>query len=534
MHNKPNAKQPNTALRIALSYVIIGSIWIVLSDEIMELLHISNLIRIHTSKGIFYVFITAFILYFWVKRAKKDLTESEERYRILVEHLPEPIVVYCEEAIVFINPAGAKVFGAANVQHMIGTPIARLVQNDFKLLFSTQHGVPSEHIFQRVDGQAIDVEVTCVPIAYMGKPAMQLLCRDITERKRNERKLAENEQAIKSLVDHNPDAIFSLDLSAHMVSANPAIVRIVGYQLDELLGQSFCQFINEPDRKPAKVVFDQSLQGESQSIEIKILHKDGSHISVNLKMVPIIVSGQVIGVYGIAKDITELKRTAELLLKSEKLSVVGQLAAGVAHEIRNPLTSLRGFVQLYSKKIDHAYYEIMLSELDRINDIVSEFLVIAKPQAVVFEMNDIRKMLDDVIALLDTEAILRDVQIKAELAPDIPLVYCQQNQLKQVFINVLKNAIESMVSGGEIIIQMQANEQQVVVRIKDQGCGIHEDRLAMVGEPFYTTKEKGTGLGLMVCHQIMEAHSGSLRIESAVGVGTTVELILPVKYIPAA
>lgn len=534
MQNRPLAQQPNTALRIALSYVIIGSIWILLSDQVIELLHLADVIKIHTSKGIFYIFITAFILYFWVKRAKKDLTESEERYRILVEHLPEPVMVYCEGAIVFINPAGAKVFGAASPQQLTGTPIARLVPYDFTLLCASQPGVPSDHIFQRVDGQAIDVEVTCVPITYMGKPAVQLLCRDITERKRNERKLAENEQAVKSLVDHNPDAIFSLDLKAHMVSANPAIVRIIGYPLDELLDQSFCRIVNEPDRKPARAVFEQSLQGGAKSIEIQILHKDGTPIHVNLKLVPIIVSSQVVGVYGIAKDITELKRTAELLLKSEKLSVVGQLAAGVAHEIRNPLTSLRGFVQLYSKKIDHAYYQIMLSELDRINDIVSEFLVIAKPQAVVFEMNDIRKMLDDVIALLDTEAILRNVQIYAELAQAIPLVHCQQNQLKQVFINVLKNAIESMSGGGEIIIQMQASEQQVAIRIKDQGCGIEQDRLAMVGEPFYTTKEKGTGLGLMVCHQIMEAHEGSLRIESEVGVGTSVELILPVKHIVVA
>ncbi|AZN43236.1 PAS domain-containing sensor histidine kinase [Paenibacillus albus] len=534
MHNRPKRHQSNTALSIALSYVIIGCIWILLSDQIMELLHLAGVIRIHSTKGIFYVLITAFILYFWVKRAKKDLTESEERYRILVEHSPEPIAVYCEGDIVFINPAGARVFGATEPQQLIGRAIDRLVSSDYLLASASQPGIPTEQIFHRIDGQAIDVEVTSVPIMYMDKPAMQLLCRDITERKRNERKLAENEQAVKSLVNHNPDAIFSLDLHAHLLNANPAFVRITGYQLSEIQQQSFCKIIIEPDKSPAKVIFEQSLQGESNSIEITILHKDGTYIDVNLKMVPIIIDGKVVGVYGIAKDITELNRTAELLLKSEKLSVVGQLAAGVAHEIRNPLTSLRGFVQLYRTKIDQAYYQIMLSELDRINDIVSEFLVIAKPQAVVFEMNDIRKMMDDVISLLETEAALRDVQIHAELAPDMPLLYCQQNQLKQVFINVLKNAIEAMADGGEIVIQMEASEQRVVIRIKDNGCGIAEDRLPTVGEPFYTTKEKGTGLGLMICNQIMDAHEGSLRIESRVGIGTTVELILPLHNHAAA
>ncbi|SEO66845.1 PAS domain-containing sensor histidine kinase [Paenibacillus sp. OV219] len=534
MRNRPKRHQSNTALRIALSYVIIGSIWILLSDQIMEIFHISDVIRIHSTKGIFYVFITSFILYFWVKRAKKDLTESEERYRILVEHSPEPIAVYCGGAIVFINPAGAKVFGAAEPQQLIGRPIVQLVSYDYLLLSASQPGMSTEQVFQRIDGQAIDVEVTSVPIMYLGKPAMQLLCRDITERKRAERMLEENEQAVKSLVVHNPDAIFSLDLDARMLSANPAIVRITGYHQDELLHKSFCLIIFEEDKARAKEIFNQSLQGESNSIEIMIQHKDGTNVDVNLKMVPIIVGGQFVGVYGIVKDITKLKRTAELLLKSEKLSVVGQLAAGVAHEIRNPLTSLRGFVQLYSTKINQAYYQIMLSELDRINDIVSEFLVIAKPQAVVFEMNDIRKMMDDVISILETEATLRDVQIHAELASNIPLLYCQQNQLKQVFINVLKNAIEAMATGGEIIIQMEAREQQVAIRIKDNGCGIAEERLTSVGEPFYTTKEKGTGLGLMVCHQIMEAHEGCLRIESRVGLGTTVELILPLNNSAAA
>ena len=171
----------------------------------------------------------------------------------------------------------------------------------------------------------------------------------------------------------------------------------------------------------------------------------------------------------------------------------------------------------------------MLSELDRINDIVSEFMVIAKPQVVNFEMKDLRKTLHGVISLLDTQAILSKVQIHTEIIDDdIPLINCEENQLKQVFINILKNAIEAMTGGGDIIIQMKVDDNKIIIRFIDEGCGISEERLPMLGEPFYTTKEKGTGLGLMVCHKIIEAHRGTLHIKSQIDAGTTVDLILPI------
>ncbi|WP_171684974.1 PAS domain-containing sensor histidine kinase [Paenibacillus planticolens] len=470
---------------------------------------------------------------------KKELIESEERYRILVEHSPEPIIVHSDGNIVFMNPAGARMLGANCPEALIGQPVMNFVHPDFvnisqvrmrQITVDKQPTEPMDQKFLRIDRRIIDVEVREVPIVFLGEPAVQLLCRDITERKRAQCLLEEREQSYKSLVEHNPDAIFTLDIEGNVLTVNPATEKITGYGREEFQQQAFIPFLLEDDQEKAWRQFAKAVVGEANDTELTLRSKTGKSMDLNLKMVPIIINEKIDGVYGIAKDITERKRTEEMLLKSEKLSIVGQLAAGVAHEIRNPLTSLRGFVQLLQSKIDNYqhYFDIMLSELDRINDIVSEFMVIAKPQVVKYEMKDVRKIVDDVISLLDTQAILNSVQIHTEIGSEIPLIKCEENQLKQVFINILKNAIEAMPDGGNVVIALETDENQVKIRFTDEGCGISEERIAILGEPFYTTKEKGTGLGLMVCHKIVEAHRGSLEIKSVIDQGTTVELHLPV------
>ncbi|MDF2652516.1 MAG: hypothetical protein K0Q73_8321, partial [Paenibacillus sp.] len=261
----------------------------------------------------------------------------------------------------------------------------------------------------------------------------------------------------------------------------------------------------------------------------------GQLIHVSVTKTPIKnEKGEIIGFAGITRDITERKRTEELLRKSDKLSVAGQLAAGLAHEIRNPLTSLRGFLQLLQNdmKGKQHYFDIMLSELDRINFIVSEFLVIAKPEAIHYKRSDLINILQTVIALLDTQANLCNVQLLLEFESDIPEFICSEMHLKQLFINLVKNAIEAITKDGQIkiTVSMQGSEM-IRVRTQDNGCGIPEERVKQLGEPFYTTKEKGTGLGLMMCFKIVEAHKGTMSIQSQLGEGTIIDVFLPTQTI---
>lgn len=339
-----------------------------------------------------------------------------------------------------------------------------------------------------------------------------------------------NEKKYQSLIENNPDAIFELNVDGRLVAVNPAMEKITGYTKQELLFLKRGALIAPEDMEKAMQHEKRVLEGFPQTYEVAVIHKDGHRKYLSMNRVPIQVDGMMLGVFGIAKDITEQKLAQELLRKSEKLAVVGQLAAGVAHEIRNPLTSLKGFVQLLSEsKENETFCEIMLTELNRINEIVSEFLVIAKPQVQCFEQEDINVLVQDVVSLISAQGTMNNVQISIHDDERIPPVFCDKNQIKQVFLNVLKNALESIPKDGaiEVFVEHRELDHKVVVRFKDNGCGIPQERITRLGEPFYTTKEKGTGLGLMVSYKILEAHEGKIEIQSKVGKGTTVDVILP-------
>jgi PAS domain S-box-containing protein len=469
---------------------------------------------------------------------ENEIRESEMRYRELVELSPEPILVHQDEIIVYINPSGVKVFGGNSQLDFIGKPIFSLVHPDSleiakkrvrQLMEELKATDPLEEKFLKLDGTVIDVEVRAVPITYKGKNAIQLLCKDITERKKAELSLIESEQRYKSLVENNPDAICCFDPEGNFVSANPAAEIMTGYTKNELLQLSYIRLFKPEQRAEAWHFFEKTKAGKSQIFESTIMKKNGTYVEWTCKNVPIIINEQITGVFMISRDITEQKETEELLKKSDKLSVVGQLAAGVAHEIRNPLTSLKGFTQLLKTKYkeDDDYFEIMLSELNRIHFIVNEFMSVAKPRITQFQIKNLNKTISDVISLMNAQAIMNNVEIEME-QKELPDIRCDESQLKQVFINIIKNAVEAMPKGGKITISTALQQPGfLIITFKDEGCGIPEDRIKQLGEPFYTTKEKGTGLGLMVCFKIIEAHGGNMRIKSKLNSGTSVEISLP-------
>ncbi len=337
------------------------------------------------------------------------------------------------------------------------------------------------------------------------------------------------EKRYRSLFENNPDGIFEVSLEGKVTSVNQAMERITGYSESEMLLMKKGALIVPAELHRVIKHFRHVLKGFPQTYETTIVHKDGSPRYLSTNEVPIIIDGIVIGAYGIVKDITGQKEAEKLLRKSEKLAVVGQLAAGVAHEIRNPLTALKGFTQLlFKQQENNNFCEIMLSELDRINQIVSEFLMIAKPQVQNFEQEDVPTLLQEVVNLIRAQSILNNVEILLSCDSQIHSVFCDRNQLKQVFLNIIKNAIESMQKSGEVHVSAKnLDTNRVIIRISDSGSGIPKERIPKLGEPFYTTKEKGTGLGLMVSYKIIEAHKGNIEIKSEIGKGTSVNITLP-------
>ena len=345
-------------------------------------------------------------------------------------------------------------------------------------------------------------------------------------------RMIETEKNYRQLIETIPDAIL-IYFEGTILYVNEAGKCLLGAnKKEEILGQSIYRIIHPSYQEIARERLDQIHKNiaVTNNVEQKIVRLDGKIIYVEVSSRLIHFEGKQ-AFYPFLKMLLIKKRKRKVLLqKSEKLALVGQMAAGIAHEIRNPLTSIRGFIQLFQSKYteDEQHFKLVLSELDRINLIVGEFLVLSKPTAVEFKEKEITTLIKDVVTLINTQAIMNNIQIVEEYRSVLPKVVCEENQLKQVFINLLKNAIEAMPNGGIIEVKvLEKDKDKVSIFITDQGMGIPEERIPKLGEPFYTTKEKGTGLGLMTCYKIIENHDGEMNISSKINKGTLVEVKLP-------
>ncbi|WP_339819003.1 ATP-binding protein [Paenibacillus sp. FSL R7-0216] len=359
------------------------------------------------------------------------------------------------------------------------------------------------------------------------------LGRYTAEMKRKNEENRSMKEYLESIISQTADAIHITDIKGQVLQVNAAFERLYGWRSDEIVG-NVLEFLPDSEmdgRLIWRPETDVIATAESVIAETVRLRKDGSPVEVSISVSPIFdQAGKITALISISRDMTEHNKMEDLLRRSEKLTTVGQLAAGVAHEIRNPLTTLRGFLQMQQRArvVNIMHTDVMLAELDRINLIVGEFLILAKPQAVQFQTRDVRFTMGDVVSLLDSEAHLHNIVFEVHFSPSPILVHCEENQLKQVFINLLKNAMEAMPKGGRILLQVEEDDQgQAVLRVIDEGEGIAKDRLQKLGEPFYTNKEKGTGLGLMISQRIIEGHRGTLKIDSELGRGTAVTITLP-------
>ncbi len=473
------------------------------------------------------------------KRAEDKLRESEERYRVLVERSPEPIVVYRNYEIAFVNQAALRLMGADRQEQLLGQHVSRFLPAEEMVKLPTalaelmSGNASSDRVEKhliRLDGSLIYVEATAVVIDFQGETAVQLLIRDMTDRKRAELELAAKEKEFSRVIKLSPEPII-LHQAGMITFVNDVGVKLlkgrsnqdfVGKPIVDFFCSSYLPIIVE---RMTKVV---QIDAMMDFIEMKLKRLDGELVDIEVASICVNRTSANPVVQLVIRDLSERKRTEEMIRRSDRLSIAGELAAGVAHEIRNPLTALKGFLQLL-KVQNTAYVDIMLMEIDRISYIVNEFLGMAKPQVNHFIECDILTLMNNVIVFMNPQALLFNVEMKLTTSSPEYFVPCESNQIKQVYMNVLKNAIESMPSGGSIEISMEKiGESMVLTRIVDQGVGIPEDRLEKIGEPFFSLKEQGTGLGLMVCRRIIEAHRGSLAIRSVVGEGTTIEIALPI------
>ncbi|MFB5196632.1 ATP-binding protein [Neobacillus sp. KR4-4] len=345
------------------------------------------------------------------------------------------------------------------------------------------------------------------------------------------KKVEESESNYRLIAENTVDLISVMDKDYVLRYISPSHKYILGYEESDLTGVKLSELIHPDDVYKLKNRWDGMFEiKQSQLIEYRLQNKSGDWIEIESRLMPVKGEDDSIEHFvKISRDISERKKSEEILLQSEKLSVVGELAAGVAHEIRNPLTTIKGFVQLYkNENKSMEYTELLLSELERIETITSEFLALGKPQAVKLSRMNVKELIEHTLDILSPQFIMNDIQFHLIVEETPIYITCDKNQLKQVFINLIKNAIESMKGGGGIYINIKKDQAGAcIISFQDQGCGIPEELLPRLGEPFYTLKEKGTGLGLMICHKIIKQHNGSISYLSKVNEGTLIEITLP-------
>ncbi|GLB61078.1 PAS domain-containing sensor histidine kinase, partial [Cytobacillus sp. NCCP-133] len=531
-------------------YIVISIIWIFGTNYLLDLLEPSSLAYyLKRGKEFLYILVTGSLLYYFLSKQEElnASREDEKRLSTLINSMVDFVNFKDGDGRwIESNEFGLKLFELENVDYK-GKKDSELAEyTDFyadALRYcetsdeeTWQNGKITrlEEVIPLPDGTEMTFDTIKVPLFYSdgSRKGLVIIGRDITERKRVERLLEESQQQYKSLFEYNTEIVYMTDLDGTITRVNAQFKAVTGYSPDETIGKSIYDI--SPERYKTKVKADfTSILADKQpkTCEFEFNHRNGSLLTLQCTALPIIVNGQIAGIIGYGKDVTKLRQAEERLRRTEKLSVVGELSASVAHEIRNPLTSLKGFVQLMQLEDEkhQFYYQIMQDELDRINHIVGELLLLAKPQDICFTKADVQKILYNVISLLKTEASMHNVLIEFLLKSDIYMIECEPNQLKQLFINIIKNAIEASNEGGKVIITLQADDGQVAVLVKDEGCGMSEERLNRIGEPFYSSKEKGTGLGLTVSFKIVQSHNGSIHFNSEKGSGTEAVIKLPAK-----
>jgi two-component system, NtrC family, sensor histidine kinase HydH len=337
----------------------------------------------------------------------------------------------------------------------------------------------------------------------------------------------------ENVVESMADGLISMDRDGRIVTLNRQAVEILGSGREVLEGRRITDVLGEG---VGEILSAAEGQAFVRDREMEIRRKPDGRIPLSLSAAPLRdEKGREMGSVLLIKDLREIRDLQGKVRRSERLASLGRLAAGVAHEIRNPLSSIRGFAQYFVKRFhgqteEEGYATVMVKEVDRLNRVITELLDFAGPKEPRREPYSLENIADHALKLLAPDLAARKVEVFKEYEPGLPAISVDRDQILQVFLNLLLNAFESMEGGGEIRITLRrcGPPPAVEAAIADTGVGIPADDLEKVFEPFFSRKRKGTGLGLAIVHQIIENHRGDIRVESGPGKGTTFRINLPV------
>ena len=345
-----------------------------------------------------------------------------------------------------------------------------------------------------------------------------------------DRSLAEMKTYTENVVESMADGLISVNREKKIVTLNRKAAEFLGAKEEDLKNKEISMAFG--------INIDNLLKeqgGVLRDWELRVSNKEGTQIPLSLSAAPLKDENeQEMGSVLLLRDLREIRDLQERVRRSERLASLGRLAAGVAHEIRNPLSSIRGFAQFFQNRFkgqekEQEYAAVMVREVDRLNRVITELLDFARPKEPHRESHNLQEILEQTLKVLEPELAGRNIGVEKKLDASLPRILADRDQLSQAFLNLMLNALESMEGEGKLRISLESEgASALTISIADTGKGIPPEDLERVFEPFFSTKRKGTGLGLAIVHQIVENHKGQIRVESREGEGTTFRITLPI------
>ena len=350
-------------------------------------------------------------------------------------------------------------------------------------------------------------------------------------------KLAREKGFLETLFNTIQEGIIVTDADGRITYLNAAAGQLLGINPERAVGEPLSNYLRDLDWQKIWSA-DKEEWRKVFTHELEVFYPQQRFISFYIVPVADEQNSVVTGMAIILRDVTETRQRAESTIESEKLSAITLLAAGVAHEIGNPLNSLNIHLQLMErelKKLATAQGErlredlrVARDEITRLDQIINQFLRAIRPAHPELQPTTVNEVIAETLTLLEREIGDRDILVEQELAEGLPRILLDRAQLKQAFYNVIKNALQAMHSGGILRIRTEADDTQVTISFIDSGHGIAAEQIGQLFEPYFTTRQNGTGLGLMIVQRIVREHGGTIEVESNKGRGTTFRIKLPI------